>query len=461
MPIFSRTVQRLQSAMGDGRSSVLEVARIILEDPSMTAKLLKLGNTAYYNPRRQPLSTISRAIVMIGLDVIHDLALACAFIETVISGRNKPKVLQEIARALHSAVQAKALASLAGDLAPEEVFIAALLQNIGHIAFWSFEQDQGDKILALVERGGMEEEVAEKQVLGFKLKQLGSALSRNWKLGGLIEESFSKPSAPGRLETVRLGCELARLSEGGWNAPELAPCLAKMAVLSGKPVDEILSSAQDNAQIAIRLAGHFGAKDAAAFIPAPNSISAAALAATESAPPSATPARSIQQQVIEDITNLILEECDLNLILESILEGLYRVLGMDRVLFALLTPDRRTLREKTAIGWPSADNREPIALPVSTTPHNLFSYVLERNDTVWATTDARSPLADLYTQTFKSRIGHHECFIAPIGLHHKTLGLFYVDRAHTPIPMTREQFDGFRQLTQQANIALRLSQKSG
>ncbi|QSA98748.1 HDOD domain-containing protein [Methylococcus sp. EFPC2] len=461
MPIFSRTVQRLQGAMEDGRSSVLTVARIVLEDPSLTAKLLKLGNTAYYNPRRQPLSTISRAIVMIGLNVIHDLAVACAFIETVIKGRSKPKVLKEIARALHSAVQAKALASLVGEREPEEVFIAALMQNIGHIAFWGFEQNKGEEILALVENGEPEDK-AEKQVLGFRLRQLGASLARNWKLGGLTEESFSGSPPTRRMEAIRLGCEMARLAEAGWNAPQLAAYLEKLAQWSGRPAQEMLARAQDNATIAIRLAGHFGASEAAPYIPAPSKTSAAAAELAESKQPAEEidehPARAVQQLIVDDISKLILGQFDLNLVLESIIEGLYRVLHMERVLFALLTPDRLTIREKTALGWPAIDGREPITLPATTTPHNLFSFVLERNQTVWAVPDARSPLASLYTQTFKSRIGSHECFVAPIGLHNKTLGLFYVDRALSHTPMTREQFDGFRQLTQQANIALKLSQ---
>ena len=77
MPVFSRTVQALNEAMNGSRSGVLELSQIILEDPTLTAKILKLSNSPYYNPGRQKLATITRAIVLIGLQTVRDLALAC------------------------------------------------------------------------------------------------------------------------------------------------------------------------------------------------------------------------------------------------------------------------------------------------------------------------------------------------------------------------------------------------
>jgi HD-like signal output (HDOD) protein len=164
MPIFSRTVQRLNHAIEDKRSGVSELSSIILEDPGLTARLLKFANSPHYNPSSVRLATVTRAVVLLGLNVIRELALACSFIETVLSKQRKQQVDREIAYALHSAVQAKSLAILLNDPRPEEVFVAALLHSVGHIGFWCFEHDAGEKSQALMEQQKIPAEKAEKAV---------------------------------------------------------------------------------------------------------------------------------------------------------------------------------------------------------------------------------------------------------------------------------------------------------
>jgi HD-like signal output (HDOD) protein len=458
MPIFSHTAKRLSQAMEDQRSGITELSRIILEDPSLTTKLLKLSNSPYYNPSRQHLGTITRAIVLVGLEPIRELALACSFIEAILSQNNKQQVNREIARALHAAVQAKSFAVLASEPLPEEVFIAALLHNIGHIAFWCFEQELGDEITRLVRAEHLDPEQAERQVLGFKLGQLGAALSKTWRLGGLIEESFATAGSSRRKEIVRVGCEIARLCEDGWETAEIKRRLAKVAQLTGKTPQDIQAQVKANAENAVKLATHFGAREASTYIPT----------ATEVLPPSDgcdSPAETGEKsettllQIMQDITNILNGEINLKLLFEIVIEGIYRGLAMDRVLFAILTPDRKMLREKFSLGWPAVETRGLAQIPIDGTPPNLFSFALDRNEHLWAKKDGGSPLGELFTPSIQARIGRHECCISPISLNKKTIGLFYADRAMSHKPMTQEVFDGFKQLTSQANIALKLSQR--
>lgn len=460
MPIFSRTASRLNQAMADQRSGIIDLSRIILEDPALTTKLLKLSNTPHYNPSRQHLATVTKAVVLLGFDVIRELALACSFIEAILSQSNKRQVNQEIARALHAAVQAKSFATLVNDPVPEEIFIAALLQNIGHIAFWCFDQDLGEQICRLIHEEQLEPETAERQVLGFRLRQLGAALSKTWNLGGLIEEAFGGMNSSRRTELVRTGCEVARLSEQGWDTDQLKRRLAKIAELTGKTPHDVHLQAKSNAENAVKLAGHFGARDASAYIPAPNqapsSKSDEGIAAKTEEKSGAT-----LLQIMQEITHMLNGEIHLNLLFEMVIEGIYRALGMDRVLFAVLTPDRKTLREKSSLGWPPPETRGILQIPVGGTPHNLFSFAVERNEHLWAKNDIKSPLTELFTPSIQARMGYHECCLSPIGLNRKVIGVFYADRAFSHQPITQDIFDGFRQLTLQANIALKLSQQSG
>lgn len=446
MPVFSRTVRRLNQAMEDERAGVTELSRIILEDPALTAKLLKLGNTLYYNPGRQPLGTITRAIVMIGLKAVHELALACSLIDAMLARRNRERVHREIARALHAAVQAKSLARTVADPDPEEIFVAALLHNLGQLAFWCFEEGQGAAIQALTERGYGPEK-AEREVLGFRLEQLGASLCKAWKLGGLIEKCHSGLVTP-RTALVKAGNELARLAERGWRDPQVQSRLEKLAEHTGQPVEQIAERAKNDAQAAVRLAEQLGARECGRYIPR----------ADATPPPAAeeTPARgdNAMLRVMGDLADLLGGEIDLNLVFETAMEGIYRALEMDRVLFALVTPDRKLLKEKSALGWPPAGERDSLSFPLAATPHNLFSWAMERNEAVWARMDRET----LFTPSLRARLGLQECLIAPVGLNRRAIGLFYADRALSKRPLNQECYDGFQRLVQQANIALRLSQ---
>ena len=114
-------------------------------EPNLTATLLKLGNSSYYNPSNQKVNTITRAIILLGAETIRELTLACSFIESILSSSNKARANEEIAQAIHAAVQARELAIAAHDVSPEEVFIAALLHNLGSIAFWCSDSRQSEQ----------------------------------------------------------------------------------------------------------------------------------------------------------------------------------------------------------------------------------------------------------------------------------------------------------------------------
>ncbi|MDD2761265.1 MAG: HDOD domain-containing protein [Methylomonas sp.] len=150
MPIFSSTAQGICAALDDKQKGALELATIILQDPNLTAKLLKFSNSPYYNPSRQKISTITRAIVILGVQMIRELTLACSFFESILSPTNKERANIEIAKALHSAVQARELAIILKDPSPEEVFVATLLNNVGQVAFWCSNNKQTTKLQALI-----------------------------------------------------------------------------------------------------------------------------------------------------------------------------------------------------------------------------------------------------------------------------------------------------------------------
>ena len=186
MPVFARTVEALRRIIGDERASASALAQIILKDVSMTAKVLRLANSAFFNHSHQGVSTVSRAIVVLGFNPVAELALSVSLIDSLLGGGVRSRIQVEMARSFHAAVQARWASRRHGDPQGEEVFIAALLTRVGEMAFWCFGGEQARALdRCMSQQVRMREEEAQQVVLGFPLRHLSVGLVREWKLGAL------------------------------------------------------------------------------------------------------------------------------------------------------------------------------------------------------------------------------------------------------------------------------------
>ncbi|MDP1772308.1 MAG: HDOD domain-containing protein [Methylobacter sp.] len=449
MPIFSNTALSIHDILNDDRKGAMELASVILQDPNLTVKLLKISNTPHYNPTRQKMVTVSRAIIMIGSDVIRELTLVCAFFESILSSINKQQANEEIAQAIHAAVHAKSIAMATNDKSPEEVFIATLLNHIGSISFWCFCGDQGERIQALINKDNFSPEEAEKKVLSFKLTDLGASLSKAWKLGCLVEESI-KPKALSkdpRVGLVHLGYEITEALKEGTGSKKYEACVRKIEALTKLSKKVINEKLKNNTATAADIASQFGATDAAKILQ--RGLNQAIIVEE----PPVINKKELQLHISQDITSILSDQFDINLLLETVLEGIHRGIGMDRTIFSLLVADKKSLKEKLSLGWRKEMYEQKIIFNISEIPHNLFFHALSGTQAFWA---KPSDNIKLYGLQDISVIGKNECFMMPIFSNKIPIGLIYADRGLSDQPLTEEDFNAFKYFAQQTNIGLTL-----
>ncbi len=449
MPIFSNTALSVHNVLSDDRKGAMELASVILQDPNLTVKLLKISNSPNYNPSRQKMVTVSRAIIMIGSEIIRKLTLVCSFFESILSPVNKHQANVEIAEAIHAAVHAKAIAVAMKDPSPEEVFIATLLNHIGNISFWCFCGNQGERILALMNKGNCSREEAERQVLGFKLGDLGASLSSAWKLGGLIEEAIKPTSAINknpRVGLVKLGYEITEALKDGVGSRKYEACIRKIEGLTKQSRNAIVENLASNTTAAAEIACQFGATDAAMLL---ESGQKRPVEVEEVSP--IIDRKLLQFQISQDITSIISDQFDIYLLLKTVLEGIHRGIGMDRTIFSMLAPDKRSLKERLSLGWRKESLDNKFTFNISETPPNIFYHALHGSQAFWA-----KPVEHerLFTLRDINVVGKQECFIFPVLSNKKTIGLIYADRAVGKEPLIDEDFTVFKYFSQQVNIGL-------
>lgn len=165
----------------DPDSSMDDIAGIILYDPSITANLIRLCNSAYFNLPVK-IDSVQDAIKMLGLDRVVDLVLLS-------SGASNFKHRQQ-GYGLHegelwkcavsSALIAKELAEKLGTGSSRIVFTAALLKDIGKVVLDRFVRDTFQEIIFQVRNNRSSFREAEKKIIGIDHAELGGYIAKKW-----------------------------------------------------------------------------------------------------------------------------------------------------------------------------------------------------------------------------------------------------------------------------------------
>jgi putative nucleotidyltransferase with HDIG domain len=185
MPSLSTTVGKVLEICSRIDASPNELNKVISLDPVLTGQLLKLINSAYYSLLNK-ITSLTRAITMLGMNTVKNMALSTAIIRSV-SSTQKSKVLPTSQFWQHSigvGVSAKLLAIACGVPVAEreEMFVAGLLHDLGKVPF-------GDEYIDVLNMARKEQRPlidVERELMGIDHQEVGMMISEKWKLNTVI-----------------------------------------------------------------------------------------------------------------------------------------------------------------------------------------------------------------------------------------------------------------------------------
>ena len=185
IPSLSTTVGKVLEICSRADASPNELNKVIALDPVLTGQVLKLINSAYYSLVNK-VTSLTRAITMLGLNTVKNMALSTAIIRTV-SGAKKSKILPTKKFWAHSisvGVSAKLLAQVKDIplMEREEYFISGLLHDLGKIPF----DDDYIHVLGKAKREQIPLIEAERELLGIDHQEVGLMIAEKWKLNKAI-----------------------------------------------------------------------------------------------------------------------------------------------------------------------------------------------------------------------------------------------------------------------------------
>ena len=183
LPTLPRTVLRITELINNPRSSASDLAGVITDDQVLTARLLKLVNSAFYGFPQQ-ISTVTRAVVLIGFDAIRNLLLTTSVFELFAHEKagDQGKLEKFWDHSMACAVGAKVIANHLRYEKVEELFVAGLLHDIGKIIEMLYLQDDFAQVEALVRSENILMITAEQRLLPYTHAEVGKLLAERWNL---------------------------------------------------------------------------------------------------------------------------------------------------------------------------------------------------------------------------------------------------------------------------------------
>ncbi|NVD97086.1 HDOD domain-containing protein [Massilia sp. BJB1822] len=186
------SVARVVQLVDDDDQGTQSLAYYVLSDVALTQKILRLANTPKYRTAGgAAVTTISRAISLLGFDNVKTTALAMLLVDTLANSKHAHSVRQELEAALCASLMGRELARLSAWQGAEEASIGALFKNIGPLLIASREHERFREIAALMSEGKHSQAQASQMILGSTYDTLSAAILNEWKIPDVIVRSLS------------------------------------------------------------------------------------------------------------------------------------------------------------------------------------------------------------------------------------------------------------------------------
>lgn len=479
-PALSDSVGRIQRVANSENESLGSLSAEILQDVALTNKLLRMVNTAHFSHASGGgISTVSRAVALVGFAGIRNMALSVVLLEHMQDKTHANVLKEEFLRSLMAG-------SLATELCPvvregEEAFIGALFQNLGRLLTEFYFPEEARQVRNVVAAqgghspGSHAEEAAATSVLGLSYEDLGVGVAKTWGLPDSLQKTMRKPQGEPPLQLPNTPAERQRWlalacndmagamihTDGPARSKAVGDLAKRYAATLGVKPKDIEAAAVDAQQKLASMAQAMGLQlhksskansllalpDAASGDTASDSLTPHALHATAAAFPQAAaaagemaatgdaqarlgqsaPAADVLAAGIQDITNSMVENFKLNEVLRMILETMFRALSFRRIVFCLRDPKTNTLTGRFGLGDSAAAVAQVFKVSLSPSSDLFTAICLKGMDTLIADSSSGT-VGQRLPEWYRKEVNAPSFLLLPLQMKGATFALIYADK---------------------------------
>jgi serine/threonine protein kinase len=514
-PALSESVSAINKITGSEKESVSQLSNTILKDFSLTNKILRLVNAAYYRQAGGGnISTVSRAVLVLGFDAVRNIAITVMLFDHLQNKGNANHLKDEFLRANLAGILAKEIGSKTAARDVEQAFICAMFHNLGRLLSQYYFPEESEQIKQLIEQKPCSEEVASTQVLGISYEDLGIGIAQTWGFPNLIINCMRKlpagsvrksASAEDRLRVLssfsnelctviadatpeerqkELRKVTARYTESiSISEPDLKQTMeksfAEVAKFAGvihlnlqqtpfgrqikaRSVERVEAVAQSEAKGSRSAEVSIGADEnvaetvlsdtvLAGVVEGPSTSGETGLVDTSGA------AEAILMAGIQDISNTLVEDFKLNDVLRIILETMYRAKGFKRVILCIRDGRNHTMLGRFGFGPDAQEKAKRFNFPLVFTP-DIFHAALSKNVDILISDTNDPKIVARIPEWFRKGVGAETFVIFPLCIKANPVAMIYADCDHAgEIVIPEKELSLLRTLRNQALLAIKQS----
>lgn len=196
LPALPTIVTEINQLLSSPSTTAPELAGLIKRDPPITARVLKITNSAFFSLPKK-VTSVNMAIVALGFNTVRSIVLATSVMEVFSFGKeSKLSQKKYWSYSMSAAAACRVLARNAGERRTEEAFISGLLHGLGRIVFAQFLPEEFDASY----RKAQEEERpiwdVQRELFGVTDSDAGAVLLELWKLDPLLVEAVTHQERP-------------------------------------------------------------------------------------------------------------------------------------------------------------------------------------------------------------------------------------------------------------------------
>lgn len=497
-PALSESVSAINRIASSESESVSKLSVSILRDFSLTNKILRLVNSvAYRQAGGGSISTVSRAVIVLGFDTVRNIAITVLLFEHLQNKSNAGQLKEEFLRANLAGILAKDISAKARTRDLEQAFICSVFHSLGRLLSQFYFPEESEEIRRLMVQKSCTEEVAALRVLGISFEDLGIGIARSWGFPTLIVESMHKLAAgkvrkpatqEDRLRVVsalsnEISSAIATLTPEQ-RKKEMQRITARFA--DAQPLDAAeLKEAIDHAIeevtefariIRINLGQtHFGQQlrkyasgtSAADEEGGEGSMGGAVLEQNRSPAldtgnfgeegRKAADAQAVLTAGIQDISNTLVEDFKLNDILRIILETMYRAMGFRRVLLCIRDARSNTMQGRFGFGPDVTELAKQFRFTLNFTP-DIFHAATSKGVDILISDVDDAKIAERIPAWYRQSVSAKTFVLFPLTIKNAPVALIYAEKEHAgEIEITEKELSLLRTLRNQAVLAIKQS----
>lgn len=460
-PALSASIDAVNRALKAETENVSRLSNTILQDFALTNRLLRLVNsTAYRAAGSGNISTVTRAVQILGYNQVRSLAVTLMVFEHLQNRGQAQSLQNEFAVTLLSGVMARSLAGKSGVRDAEEAFVCAMFHELGRMLCIFYFPEEWDEIRRMTAEEKLPLELAARRVLGAGFSDLGSGTARLWgfpdrlvhSMRPLDEEPRRKAAGAEKALRIVASCTsslartLAETPRADWPAAiaNVAHRYRNALPVEGDALSTLVSRAIDDMQefaaaAQLNLSRSSFAKSLNEWMRDPGNAQAAGSAPTvsvidlvamprgDSAPASdAGDGQAVLSSGIQDLSNALVDGVPLNEVLRIALETIYRGLGFRRVLLAVRDPKAGMITGRFGFGEEVQETARRFRFPVAFQA-DVFHAALDKNADILISDVDDPAIAARIPPWYREAIGARNFLLLPLVINGKPFGIIYAD----------------------------------